>query len=74
MSDERVTSERAKKIQEFSLEERRNRQYHILKLWDAGRLNGRACIEQILDLEKMIYLGPEFKGTQKQPPRFGPKK
>lgn len=35
---------------------KRNEQYDILKNWYDGKITGRECIEQIVELEKVFFL------------------
>ena len=37
-------------------EKRRELQYMIMKQWSAGKMTGRDCLEQIISLEKIIFL------------------
>jgi hypothetical protein len=41
--------------------ERRNRQYEELKKWDLGHTTGLQCIESIIELEKIIFIGNNLK-------------
>ena len=48
-------------LRKASTEERRKRQFLILKAWDAGRLTALECIEKILEVESIIYLGDNIR-------------
>ena len=54
------------KIQHRSIEERRQRQYLQLKAWDLGKTTPNQCIEAIVDLEKIIFLGDQVKIIRKK--------
>lgn len=53
-------------IHERCIEERRNRQLNILKKWDMGKLTGRQCIESIIELEKMLYIGNQIEQIRRR--------
>lgn len=41
--------------------ERRHRQYEELKKWDLGHTTGLQCIENIIELEKIIFVGNNLR-------------
>ena len=57
-------SVKARDIVKRSTEVRRLQQYNVLKTWDLGRITANQCIEGILDLEKVIYVGDNFRTPQ----------
>lgn len=56
----------AKDLQERSLEERRQRQFLQLKNWDMGKITGVQCIENIVNLEKIVFLGDGIKVARRR--------
>ena len=44
--------------------ERRNRQFEELKKWDLGHTTGMQCIENIIELEKIIFIGNNLRKKQ----------
>ena len=58
----------AKQVQERSLHERRQRQFIQLKNWDAGKISGTQCIENIVNLEKIVFVGDMIKVIRKGAP------
>lgn len=59
-------SDLIKQINDKSVEERRNRQYLQLKAWDLGKITPLQCIEAIVNLEKIIFLGDQLKVIRRQ--------
>ena len=49
------------KIQKMNIEERRQRQFMQLKAWDLGKSTPLECIEAIINLEKIIFLGNKIQ-------------
>jgi len=57
MSDKQNENNKlAKKLVEINFEDRRDMQYLAIKKWNAGIVTGTEAIEEILDLEKIIYI------------------
>jgi hypothetical protein len=48
---------KAKRVLEEATKERRLRQYSEMKKWDVGKITGIECIENIIELEKIIFIG-----------------
>ena len=45
----------AKTIVENTIEQRRELQYKELKKWDAGQITGLEAIENILEIDKIVF-------------------
>ena len=56
----------ASQLVKNSTEVRRMQQYTVLKKWDLGKITANQCIENILDLEKVIYIGDNFRAQPQQ--------
>lgn len=52
-----MSESKAKTVVSQSIEERRQRQFRVLKLYAAGKITPNQAIETINDIEKIIYLG-----------------
>lgn len=50
-----------RKILDEATLDRRRQQYEELKKWDMGRTTGLQCIENIIELEKIIFLGSKLR-------------
>lgn len=55
-----VRPDKRKILDEATLD-RRRQQYEELKKWDMGRTTGLQCIENIIELEKIIFLGNKLR-------------
>ena len=49
-------SAKAKKLLNYAIKERRLRQYNQIKRWDKGIISAEECIENIVELDKLIAL------------------
>lgn len=71
MSDTDLT----KKATELSLQKRREYQFQVMQHWDQGKITGKTCIEEILLLERIIFVNPKqlqelkekYEGPTKDP-------
>jgi len=54
-NDEGKNKGKVDKVLSETIAHRRALQLKQLKLWDAGRSTSRQCIENILDIEKLIF-------------------
>lgn len=61
-----MSKSKAKKIVDTSLEERRERQFRVLKMYGAGKITPNQAIDTIVDMEKIVYIGNMFKAKQKK--------
>ena len=59
-NDENKKKNLAKKMTELSYETRRDVQYSVLKQWDRGYITGNQAIEEIVGLEKLIYIDVNY--------------
>jgi hypothetical protein len=50
-----------KRVLDEAVYDRRRQQYEELKKWDLGHTTGLQCIENIIELEKIIFLGNKLK-------------
>lgn len=50
----------------LSIEKRREYQYKVIKQWAKGIITGRACIEEVLSLEHVIYLDDKVLKAYKE--------
>ena len=69
----RSPNKNATQIVKNSTEVRRIKQYGVLKLWDAGRITANQCIDNILELEKVVFVGDNFRPKQEEAPKEAPK-
>lgn len=54
-------STKARQVLEEATKERRLRQYSEMKKWDIGKITGIECIENIIELEKIIFIGNKIQ-------------
>lgn len=57
---------KARKVLEEATKERRLRQYSEMKKWDIGKITGIECIENIIELEKIVFIGNKIQRPQKK--------
>ena len=58
-----------KKIIDAATQDRRRQQYEELKKWDMGVTTGLQCIENIIELEKIIFIGNKLRQRPALPER-----
>lgn len=58
--DEHKKKELAKKLVEISHEDKRYVQFQLLKAWQGGYITGRECLDEVVGLEKIIYLDTNY--------------
>ncbi len=58
---------RVENVHKRMINQRREMQYKVLVQWDRGKISGIDCIEQILELEKIIPFTKEIiKGSTEE--------
>lgn len=66
MSNSPIRPDR-KKILDDATRERRVYQYEELRKWDMGKTTGLQCIESIIELEKIIFIGNKARQKPSAP-------
>ena len=57
---------KAQRVLEEATRERRLRQYSEMKKWDIGKITGIECIENIIELEKIVFIGNKMQQPKKK--------